>query len=258
MAKKINNSISAIIIAKNEAKLIEECLKSLDFVSEIILIDTGSTDETVKIAKSFKAKVSNFEGGGFSEWRNEGLKKASSDWVFYIDCDERVGEELKKEIIEITSTKKPEFGCYAIPRLNVIFGKEFRHGGWYPDYVKRLYPKSSLTSWSGDLHEEPVYKGEIYHLKSDLIHLKHETLFEMLEKTNTWSDIEAKLMYDSGHPDMNVIRFLTAMGREFYLRMIKKTAFLDGFEGIIMAMYQVYSRFISYAKLWEMQINKKK
>lgn len=258
MAKKINNSISAIIIAKNEAKMIKDCLKSLDFVSEIVLIDTGSNDETVKIAKTFGAKVYQFKGGGFSQWRNEGLKRSTGDWVFYIDCDERVSPALKSEILSIASNPDHKYGCYAIPRLNVVFGKEFRHGGWYPDYVKRLYPKSSLSFWSGELHEEPVFKGDICHLKSDLIHLKHETLFEMLEKTNVWSDIEAKLMFDAKHPKMNVLRFLTAMGREFYFRMIKNTAFRDGYEGIIMAMYQVYSRFISYAKLWEMQMNTKK
>jgi hypothetical protein len=135
-----------------------------------------------------------------------------------------------------------------------------RHGGWWPDYVKRLFLRRSLQKWIGDVHEEPVLKvlpagrQGIGHLKNPLIHIKHNNLSEMVKKTNKWSEIEARLMFDANHSKMNIIRFFTAMFREFWLRMVKHKAFLDGGEGTIYALYQAWSKFISYAKLWEMQI----
>ncbi len=257
--------ISAIIITKNEEVMLPDCLKSLDWIDEIIVVDTGNTDKTNQIARKYKAKIVPYKGKpNFSSWRNRGLKEAEGEWIIYIDADERITPKLKEEIKGII--QNPKYNGYAIPRKNFIFGKEFKHCGLYPDYVKRLFRRSAFKEWSGDLHEEPNYesngkivnggKDNIGHTQNPMIHIKHETLSEMVEKTNQWSGVEAKLMYDAHHPKMNIRRFLSAAGREFWLRMIKQTAFLDGGEGIIYALYQVYSRFISYAKLWELQIRK--
>jgi len=267
MKDKIDLSI--IIIARNEQEMIGGALKSVaGFLVlkkekvEIVVIDHGSDDNTAMIAKKFGAKVfylvQDKTKPDFSKARNYGLEKAKGNWILYLDADERITKNLQKEVLHIINNDQNiDFSYFAIPRENVVFGKVLKHGGWYPDYVKRLYKKTDLLRWEGDLHEEPVVKGNIGHLKNPMQHIKHENLSEMLEKTNNWSEIEAKLMFDSGHPAMNVRRFLTAMMREFYKRMIRGMAFLDGGEGIIMAMYQVYSRFISYAKLWEMQENLK-
>ena len=246
------NKITAAIITKNEEKMLPGCLKTLDWVGETVLIDTGSTDKTVEIAKKHKVKVVNFtKGKNFSDWRNKALKEVNTDWIFYIDADERVPKKLKKEILgKINSS---EFSVFAIPRLNIILGKEMRHGGWWPDYVERIFKTKDLNKWEGELHERPSYKGKLKHLENYLIHDKHETFSEMVEKTNNWSAVEAKLMLDANHPPMNMVRFISAMFREFWHRMIIKKAFLDGTEGIIFAIYQVFSRFASYAKLWEIQ-----
>lgn len=247
--------ISAIVLAKNEEEAIGECLESLSWVDEAILVDTGSTDKTIEIAEKHKAKVVNTESGGYSQWRNRGAKEAAGVWILYIDADERVTPLLRKEIKELISENPVTKGIYAfaIPRRNFVFKKELKHGGWYPDYVKRLFYNKEFTGWAGDLHEEPKFSGSIGHLKNALIHLKENSLEEMVEKTNKWSDIEAKLMFEANHPPMNIPRFMTAMFREFWHRMIRGLAFLDGPVGIIFALYQVYSRFISYAKLWELQ-----
>lgn len=248
--------LSVVIIAKDEEKMIGEAIESVRGIShETMVVDTGSSDETVKIAKRMGARVVCIAGGGFSEWRDKGLKEARGEWVLYLDADERVGKKLGREIIH--TLKRGEHGAYAIPRQNVILGRKFKHGGFWPDYVKRLYLKSAIKGWRGELHEEPIFEGELGHLRSSLLHIKHETFYEMMEKTNKWSDIEAKLMYQAGHPGMNVARFMSVMLREFWYRMIRKGAFLDGVEGVMFAMYQVYSRFVSYAKLWELQIKTK-
>lgn len=256
MSKATNITISAVIITKNEEKMLQACIDSLSWVDEIVVIDTGSDDNTVKIAKKGKARVFEYlDGKTFSDWRNKGLHEAKGDWIFYVDADERVPKALQSEILK-TISSSAIFTSYAIPRSNIIFGQEFRFGGFWPDYVKRLYKREALKRWIGELHEEPVVTGDMGHLKSHLMHDKHETIFEMVEKTNRWSAIEAKLMYDAHHPPMNIVRFTTAMLREFWYRMIKKQAFRDGKKGIIMAIYQVFSRFCSYAKLWELQIKK--
>lgn len=249
--------ISAAIIAKDEEKMIEECLKSLAWTDEVLVIDTGSTDRTVGIAKKNKARVVKYlQGKNFSDWRNKGLAEANGEWIFYIDADERVPESLVKEIEKTINNSK--YGAYAIPRRNFMFGKEVRHIAVPPDYVKRLFRKSDLAGWEGALHEEPKFKGELGHLKEALYHYKHETFSEMVEKTNKWSEAEAELMFKAGHPPMNIPRFLSAMGREAWQRFVVHKAFLDGKIGIIYAIYQVFSRFVSYAKLWEMQLKANK
>lgn len=245
--------ISAVILTKNSEGLIDECLKSVSFAQEIIVLDEYSTDKTKEKASKHKNTKVFDAPKDFSKKRNLGLKKAKHEWILYVDVDERVTPELEKEILKISDDCS-----YAIPRKNIIFKKEFKHTGQYPDYVKRLFKKENLIKWTGELHEEPVFKGKLKHLKSPLIHKNHNSLEDMVLKTNEWSQIEAELMYKAKHPKMNVFRFFSAMFREFFLRMIKQMAFLDGVEGIIYAIYQVFSRSISYAKLWEMQIKNKK
>lgn len=249
--------ITAVIITKNEEKMLPGCLKTLNWADEILVVDTGSTDKTISIAKKHNARVVKTNKKTFPEWRNIGLKEAKGNWIFYVDADERVPEKLKSEIKSVVEESNST-SWYAIPRSNVIFGREFRHGGWWPDHVKRLFKKESLKKWVGNLHEEPVTEGEMGYLENYLMHDKHEDIFEMVEKTNKWSAIEGQLMFDAKHPPMNITRFLTGMFREFWYRMIVKKAFLDGGEGVIMAIYQVFSRFCSYAKLWELQIENEK
>lgn len=248
--------ISAILPVKNEEKAIVDCLESIKWVEEVIVVDDGSTDKTAEIANKYGAKILKFsKDGNYSDRRNVAVAMAKGDWLLFIDADERITPLLKKEILEVTD--KSQFNAYAIPRLNIIFGKKMKYGGWWPDYNKRLFVKDKFKRWSGDLHEEPEFEGSasrrIGHLKNYMIHDKNMSLSQMVDKTNRWSEVEAKLMLDARHPPMNLPRFFTAIVREFWLRMIKQMAFLDGPEGIIYALYQVFSRFVSYAKLWEMQ-----
>lgn len=252
--------ISAVIIAKNEEKMLPGCLKTLKWASEILLVDTGSTDKTASIARKHGARVVKYtKGKDFSDWRNKGLAEARGEWILYVDADERVPSKLRSEIENIV--RHPELSrgisAYAIPRRNFMFGREVRHIAVPPDYVKRLFKKKDLKGWEGALHEEPRFRLGMGHLKEALHHYKHETFSEMVEKTNKWSEIEAILMFKAGHPPMNIPRFVSAMGREAWQRFVVHKAFLDGKIGIIYAIYQVFSRFLSYAKLWEMQISQK-
>ncbi len=233
----MNNEISVIILVggKYNKEIYEESLKSISWVDEIIKVD------------------GNITGSNFADLRNQGAKKAKNKWLFYLDQDEIVTASLKKIILESTASDK--YSAYAIPRRNFIFGKELKHCGLWPDYVIHLIKKESLLGWQGELHEQPQLKGELFHLSEPLLHKKHDNLSDMVDKTNNWSEIEGRLMFEAGHPPMNLFRFASAAVREFWLRMIRQTAFLDGTYGIIYALYQVYSRLISYSKLWELQLS---
>lgn len=229
--------ISAIVLTGGEYDkgLYKKCLATY----------SSWADEVVEISDVVEKK-------GFAFARNEGAKKAKGEWLLYIDTDEEVTQKLKDEIEK--AIKDDRFSAYAIPRRNIIFGREMKHCGLWPDYVIRLIRKDKLISWKGELHEQPEIKGKLGYLKEPFIHNKHKDLATMVEKTNKWSEIEAKLMFEANHPKMNIFRFFSAGLREFWLRMIVQGAFLDGTYGIIYGLYQVFSRLISYSKLWEMQL----
>lgn len=246
--------ISAIVIAKNESEKIKDCLVSLQWSDELIVINNGSTDKTAEIATKMGIKVINSPQGSYKESRDRGMKEAKGKWVLFVDADERVTPELRTEIKLLLSKPTDQLSAYAIPRRNIILGKELKYGGWWPDYVIHFIKKSAFKGWKGELHEEPVFKGDLGYLNSPLIHLKHDNLTDMVIKTNTWSIVEAKLMYNAKHPKMTVPRFLSAITREFWLRLITNRAYMDGSQGVIYAIYQVYSKYISYAKLWELQL----
>ncbi|MFC1625710.1 glycosyltransferase family 2 protein [Patescibacteria group bacterium] len=232
--------ISAIVLfgGSYDKKLLDKCFSSLSWVDEIVKVDT------------------NKQKGNFSNWRNNGAKKAKGNWLLYVDSDEEVTKELKDLVGKVTQTD--EFSAYAIPRRNILLGHEMKHGGWKPDYVLRLIRKDKLKGWKGELHEQPEIEGKIGHLNQPLIHTTHRSLGEMVDKTNEWSEIEAKLLFDANHPKMNICRFFSAGTREFFYRGVKKLGFLDGTVGMIEVMYQTFSRMITYSKLWEMQIKDKK
>lgn len=228
--------ISAIVLIGGEVdqSLLKKCLDSVSWCDEVVKVETDSLD------------------GSFADWRNLGAKKAKNEWLFYVDSDETVTPKLKEMIL--TVIESGEFAAYAIPRRNTFLGHPMRWGGWWPDFVVRLIKKDKLNGWSGELHEQPKIEGTICHLKEPLIHESHRNLSEMVEKTNMWSEIEAKLLYDSGHPKMNVFRFFSVGLREVWYRGIIKLGFLDGTVGVIEIIYQTFSRLITYSKLWELQI----
>jgi len=230
------NKISAIVLigGNYDKGLLKKCLDSVSWCDEIVKVNT----DNIK--------------GGFPAWRNAGAEMAKGEWLFYVDTDEEVTQALKNMILQVIGSN--EFAGYAIPRCNIFLGHEMKWGGWKPDFVLRLIKKDKLVCWSGELHEQPKINGTICHLKEPLIHVSHRNLTEMVEKTNKWSEVEAKLLYDSGHPRMNIFRFFSAGFREVWYRGVKHLGFLDGTVGVIEIIYQTFSRLITYSKLWELQI----
>ena len=250
------SKVTAIVLTHNSAELINDCLASLAWVEEIIVVDDASSDATRRKVEN-KKRVKIVEGvGGFSNKRNLGAKEVKGDYLLYIDDDERIPPLLRKEIKSVVEKGKKDVGAYAFPRKNILLGHEMKRGGWSPDYVVRLIRRDALVSWEGELHEQPKVKGRVIKLGNPLTHISHRSLANMIEKTNEWSQIEAELLFEANHPKMNVFRFFSAGFREFWYRGIRKLGFLDGPVGVIEVIYQTISRMITYTKLWEMQLNK--
>jgi glycosyltransferase involved in cell wall biosynthesis len=239
--------ISVIILAKNEEERIAECIKSVHWAHEVLVVDNGSTDDTIAIAKTLRSKVIERLGTNFSELREYGAKETGGTWLLYLDADERITEKLKIEILKQVQNDK--YAGYYISRRNFYLGREWPAR----DKMVRLIKKDALISWSGKLHEHPQIQGIIGELKEPLIHLTHRTLFEMVEKTNDWSDIEADLRIKANHPRMAAWRFIRVMVSAFWRSYIKEGGWKSGVVGWIESIYQSFSMFITYAKLWERQ-----
>lgn len=241
--------LSVIIITKNEEEMIGDCLVSVkDLADDVIVVDTGNTDKTNEIAKSFGAKIVKSKGTNYSDFRNSGLRAAKGDRLLYVDADERVSPQLR---MEIKSLKTP--GVYKIPRKNIYLGKEMLYGGWGSDKVIRLFYKKYLKGYTGELHEQPIFDGQLKTMNHELIHHSHRDLSSMLDKTIEFTQYEAKLRFEANHPPVTWWRFIRVMATEFWTRFVKLQAWRDGPRGVIDGLFQVFNMFVIYARLWEMQ-----
>lgn len=244
-------TISAIIIAKNEANRIAVCLDSIKWVDEIIVVDKGSTDKTVEIAKKYTDKIIQVEKEEFDFVRNEGTKNASGDWILYVDPDERVLEPLKKEIESMVTLS--DFSAFAISRKNVIFGKEVKYGSFWPDWVIRLLKKSDFEGWIGKVHEYPKFRGNLGYSKNSLLHLTHRDVDQIVLKSLEWSKIDAALRIEANHPKMSSWRFFRIFISEIFNQGIIRKGFFNGTVGVMDSLLQSFSMFITYIRLWQLQ-----
>lgn len=246
-----NKSISVIIITLNEEGMIANAIASVPFASEIIVVDSGSTDNTVEIAKRDGAKVVETKGGSFADWRNKGLKEATSDWILYLDADERVTPKLAREITEtIRFTSNTSF---ILNRNNIHFGRWMRHGGWETDKLVRLFERRSLKTWGGQVHEHAEVMGAQGELREPMVHLTHRNLADGLRKSVSWTDIEAKLLLKADAPKVTPITLIRKTLMEFIRRLVFKKGYKDGMEGWVESMQQAINRFFVYERLWELQ-----
>lgn len=247
--------LSVIIIAKNEEKLIKVCLESVKWADEVILADNESTDKTVEIAKKYTDKIITFKGQDFAVLRNRAMEEANGDWVLYVDADERVLSDLKEEIQEIcqNSTKS----AYAISRINVIFGQKVSFGPYKKDRMVRLFKKDKFKGWVGKIHESGTHEGDLGYTKNSMLHLTHRDVDSiLLKKTYLWTKIDAKLRFDAKHPKMSGWRFIRILITETLFYGVKRKGFWGGTVGIIDTFLSVFSSFLSYVRLWEMQQEK--
>ncbi len=246
--------LSVVVITKNEENRIKACLESVKWADEIIVVDNGSDDKTLKIAKNYTDKIFEVKLHDFASLRNFAMEKTSGEWVLFIDADERVMESLKKEINEMITTSI--FSAFAISRKNIIFGKEVKYGPFWPDWVIRLLKKSDYINWIGKVHEYPKFKGKLDYSKNSLLHLTHRNVDQIIRKSLEWSKIDAKLRIDSNHPKMSGCRFIRILVSELFNQGIVKGGFFNGTVGVMDSVLQAFSLYMTYIRLWEMQQSK--
>lgn len=242
--------ITAIILTKNAEEMIGDCIDSVKFCDEVILIDDGSTDRTLEIAKILQVKVFSLISRNFAERRNYGAKKAKGKWLLYIDSDERVSTDLASSIKEAVPKNNEAYSAYRIQRKNFYFD---RHEWPYIEKLERLFKKSDLQEWYGELHETAKVDGEIGDLDGLLLHYTHRDLTSMVEKTLQWSEVEAELRYKTNHPKMSWWRFPRVMITAFWDSYVRQKGYKAGTAGLVESMFQAFSMFITYARLWEIQ-----
>ncbi len=248
------SKLSVIILTKNEEDNISACLESAKWADEIILYDSDSTDNTVKIAKESGASVvvdSKWEGYG--KQRIKAQQHATCDWILMLDADEIITPELKVDIqqkIEFNNTSV----IYAIPRLSFCFGRFIHHSGWYPDYVYRLYSKEKTQYNDSMVHEKLLVPDsmQIENLSSDLLHYTYKNLNHYLVKSAHYAEIWAIDKYSRGRTTNLTTGVLHGIGC-FIKMYILRSGFLDGKQGFLLALLSAHSTFAKYANLWTLQ-----
>jgi len=239
--------LSAIVIAMNESANIGDCLDSLAFCDEIVVVDSGSTDDTVAIAESKGARVVYRAFEGFGRQFNHALDQATGVWVLSVDADERVSPALRAEIEHAVADGGAD--GYEMPRLSSFCGRFMRHSGWYPDYVLRLW-KRGTTRWNDVLvHPHPVCNGTVKRLREPLIHYPVLRLEDSLSRMDRYSTAGAEQMAINGRRvsfSTGILRGWWAFVRHYILR----AGFLDGREGFLLAVVNAEGTYYRYMKAW--------
>ena len=236
--------LSVIIITKNEALNIRECLESVKWADEIVVVDSGSTDDTVSICREFTPHVYIYGWPGFGIQKNRALGYATQEWILSLDADERVTPELRSEI-EITMLEGSKPG-YEIPRLSSFCGRYMQHSGWHPDYVTRLFLRN-YGRFSNDLvHERVIIDGIVARLQHNLLHESFRDLDQLLSKMNHYSTAGAVMLGNKGREatlTQAITHGLWAFVRSYFLR----AGLLDGREGFMLAVSTAEGTYYRYA-----------
>jgi len=242
--------LSVIVITKNEEFNIGECLQSVRWADECIVIDSESTDRTVEIARTFGATVHVHPWEGFGKARNIALRYATGEWTFWLDADERSSEQLSHEILDTIAHETPEIDGYTMPRKAQFLGRWILHSGWYPGRVLRLFRTLKATYTDENVHEGVTINGRVGKLTNDILHYTDPNLFHYFEKFNRYTSLAAEDLQLKGkqfRPSQLIVHPIWL----FIKMYILKRGFSDGLQGFILAVVSSCYVFTKYAKFWE-------
>lgn len=239
-------TLSVILITRDEAERLHATLEAIAWADEIVVVDAGSTDGTVEIARRFTDKVVvTDDWPGFGPQKNRALDLASGEWVLSIDADERVTPELAAEIRATLAS--PRFAVYAIPRLSSFLGRPLRHGGWWPDHVARLFRRGEARFSEDVVHERLVFTAPLGYLRQPLRHESIRDLDQMIEKMNRYTRAGAERLERAGK--RSSLKGAIGHGLWAFIRTyLLKRGFLDGREGLIMAIANAESAYYKHLK----------
>lgn len=241
------NRLSVIIITLNEESNIKDCLESVRFADEIVVVDGGSTDRTVEIARSYTDKVFTPGWLGFSEAKQYALERATGDWILWVDADERITKELRDEILKKIA-EDSKYAAFAIPRKSYFLGRWIKHSGWYPGYVVRLFKKEKASFDDLLVHEGVRVLGKIGRLRSPIEHNTYPTITKYFQKFNIYTSLAAKELRKRG-VRVGLFDIFFRPIATFFKMYFQKLGFLDGLEGFILALFSAFYVLVKYAKL---------
>lgn len=242
------NKISVIIITKNENQNITDCLNSVKWADEIIIIDAESSDNTIELAKKFTDKVFIRKWNGYSDQKMYALSLAKNEWVLSLDADERITDELKNEIL--FSDLSIADG-YKISRANYFLGRLIRGCGWSHDYQLRLFRKSKTKVTERMVHEGFIVDGKISELKSSMLHYSYRNFHDAMNKINQYSTLEAQEKYQ--RKKVNGFTILLNPFIAFVQFFIFRKGFIDGAHGLLVSIMHGMTKMMMYIKMWELQ-----
>lgn len=249
---KHKTNISVAIITKNEEKRLPDCLRSASFADEIVIVDSGSTDRTVEIAKEFGCRVFEEEWKGFGKQKNSAVQKCLNEWVIILDADERVPPETR-DLIFLT-LQKPNASAYSFKRKHFINKRWIKYGGNWPDWNARLVNKNQ-GKFYGEIHEKWLTDGDIGKIDAHINHYGFLDYADMLNTMNEYSTIAAKELFLNGKR-ANIFTPIVHSIPMFLKIYILKKGFLEGLDGLVLALLKAGGSFFKYAKLLELQREK--
>ncbi len=242
--------VSVTIITLNEAEHIGGAIDSAAWADEVIVVDAGSSDETLAIAASKGARVSTRAWNGYVEQKNHAATLAANDWIFSLDADERIPPALASEIVALLQGEPPRRG-YRVPRVTYHLGRWIRTTDFYPDYQTRLYDRRAAR-WHGRyVHESVRVDGGPGQLRHDLEHYSFRDLRDQIARLNHYSTLAARQMHEAGRR-ASVLDLLVHPPAAFLRNYLLRRGVLDGTVGLVISLVNAYGVFLKFAKLWEL------
>lgn len=243
--------LALTVVTKNEEQHIERCLRSVPFASELIVLDSGSTDRTVEIAKAHGARVFVEEWRGFGPQKRRAAELATQDWILSLDADEALSPQLAEEISRMFDLLDPETG-YRLPRRSFHLGRWIDHGGWRPDLQLRLFNRRH-SQWSEQPIHEKVEAARTARLHHPILHWVFDDLSDQVVTNDRYSTLQAKELHAKGARFSPLKLVFRPLGK-FFETYVYKRGFLDGLPGFIISVGAAYSIFLRQAKLWELEM----
>jgi (heptosyl)LPS beta-1,4-glucosyltransferase len=238
-----------VVITLNEEARLRDCLLSLAWADEIVVVDAESTDKTASLAREFTDHVFIRPWPGFAEQKNFGIAQASGDWILSVDADEEVSPELTEEILAVMAAADAADG-YRVPRQNIFWGRWVRHGGLYPDWQLRLFRRGRGRFLPHRVHESVRVEGRVAGLEGPLVHRSYRDVTDFLERANRYSSLAAEEWVAQGRDVRAHDVVLRPLGR-FASMYILQGGFLDGWRGFLLAVLYAYYVFVRWVKIWE-------
>jgi glycosyltransferase involved in cell wall biosynthesis len=245
-------ALSACIVAFNEEDRLGDCLASLRWCDEIVVVDSHSTDRTREIAAAAGARVIERDWPGHVAQKEFAIRQAQHDWVLCVDADERISPELEKELVELRAAGFPDMAGWKLSRVSSYLGRWIRHGTWYPDLKLRLFDRRR-GRWSGhDPHDRVEVDGTVGQLRGELLHHPYRNLEEHLATIDRYTTTMARELHDAGRRARLSDLVLRPPAR-FLVYYLLRGGWLDGWRGLLMAYLAAHYVRLKYAKLWVLQ-----